>query len=47
MPKTAENCKNVCQATIKCATEKYEYDVKSIVTDNAKNMGEYAKGARG
>ena len=43
MPKTAENCKNLCQATIQCAKEKYECDVKSIVTDNAKNVEKMRK----
>ena len=39
----AENCKNLCQATIQCAKEKYECDAKSIVTDNAKNMEKMRK----
>lgn len=36
--KSGENCKNLTQATIKSVEEKYNCKVRSIVTDNAKNM---------
>ena len=44
MPKTAENCKQLCQATIQSAKDKYECDVKTIVIDNAKNLEKMKNG---
>jgi hypothetical protein len=38
MTKSAENCKVKCQETIKHAKQKYNCTVRTIVTDNAKNM---------
>lgn len=38
MAKTADNCKELCLKSMKMAQEKYGCTVRSIVTDNAKNM---------
>ena len=38
MPKSAENCKTLCEDSIKIAKEEYGCTIKSIVTDNAANM---------
>lgn len=38
LPKTADNCKELCQVSISKAQAEYGCTVRSIVTDNAKNM---------
>lgn len=46
MTKSAENCKVKCQETIQYAKTKYNCTVKSIVTDNAKNMEKMRDGLK-
>ena len=38
MQKTADNCAVLCKESIRKAEEMYGCSVKSVVTDNAKNM---------
>ena len=38
MPKTAENCKSLCEESIERTKQKYNCTIRTVVTDNARNM---------
>ena len=46
MTKSAENCKKLCQDSIKMAKDQYNCTITAVVTDNAANMNKMRQGLK-